>query len=767
MIEKVIAVKGISVLEDALTGGAITLSSRTALYAENARGKSTLACIFRSLATGNGRLLVRRKTISGQTTQEVRLLVGGQIIAYSNGTWSRSLPEVIVFDSEFVDTNVYSGSRIEPGHREELLTFALGEQGVNLKRRIDVIGEEIGQLNRDLRVVETSLSANASPFSVDEFVQLSPRSNIDRLLQDAGKAVSDARNSEAIRTRPRLEVVSLPEIDLEQLQALLAETIDDVTDNAEKQVQQHIHDLLGDNERGEQWIEQGYKLMQHDSCPFCGRPDLSGTEIFRAYKSFFSVSYARLKERIEESETSVQELLSDSNLDQVLDVLTRNAGVCEKWSDMQQVVIPDPVDSDDVRVSWRELRETLTERIRKKAASPLEAVNFGEEVNLATHAHERLVSRIAEYNAAIEQADTCIAELKAELSEADLGRLSRTVQKLEAEKRRGNPLVVRGCTERTRILTEKGNKVDEKAQKREQLDQQTQSILSSYRNSVNSFLLKLGANFEIGDVRTTARGSGGHPRSEYHLEMLGERIPLTEPEQTGLCFANTLSDSDRRTLALAFFLARLENDSDLQGRIVVVDDPVSSFDSSRRSSTLRLLHDICKRCEQMILLSHDADFVRAFRDKEPVGTDVLQLSRHGNFSVLEPCSIDELCESEYYRNYYKLTGFLEDATTFALPEVTRSIRPYLEQNLRVRCPTEFGAAANLGNMISAIRNAQAPSPLVALQVALPELEYWNDFTSPFHHDASDSPVPENMTDGALRPIVRGVLVFGRGFGETT
>jgi len=336
-------------------------------------------------------------------------------------------------------------------------------------------------------------------------------------------------------------------------------------------------------------------------------------------------------------------LLSDSNLDQVLDVLTRNAGVCEKWSDMQQVVIPDPVDSDDdVRASWRELREALTERIRKKAASPLEAVNFGEEVNSATHAHERLVSRVAEYNAAIEQPNTCIAELKAELSEADLGRLSRTVQKLEAEKRRGDPLVARECAKRTQILTKKENKANEKAQKREQLDQQTQSILSSYRALVNSFLLKLGANFEIGDVRTTARGSGGHPRSEYHLEMLGERIPLTEPEQTGLCFANTLSDSDRRTLALAFFLARLENDSDLQGRIVVVDDPVSSFDSSRRSSTLRLLHDICQRCEQMILLSHDADFVRAFRDKEPVGTDVFQLSRHGNFSVLEPCSIDKI-----------------------------------------------------------------------------------------------------------------------------
>lgn len=766
MIAKVIAIKGISVLEDALTGGALTLSSRTALYAENARGKSTLACIFRSLATGNGRLLVRRKTITGQATQEVRLLVGGQIVAYSNGTWSGSLPEVLVFDSEFVDANVYSGSRIEPGHREGLLTFVLGEQGVKHKRRIDAIGEEIGQLNRDLRAVETSLSANARPFSVDEFVQLSPRSNVDRLLQNARKAVSDARNSEAIRTRPGLEVVSLPEIDLEQLQALLAETIADVTDNAEKQVRQHIHDLLGSSERAEQWIKQGCDLTQLDSCPFCGRPDLSGTEIFRAYKSFFSVSYARLKGRIKESETSVQELLSDSNLDQVLDVLNKNAETCEKWSDMQQVVIPDPVDSDDVRASWRQLREAMTERIRRKAASPLEARNFGEKINSAKHVYERLVSRVTEYNIAIEQANTCIAKLKAELSEADLERLSRAVQKLEAEKRRDDPLVARECAKRTRILTGKKNKADEKAQEREQLDQQTQSILSGYRTSVNSFLLKLGANFEIGDVRTTARGSGGHPRSEYHLEMLGERIPLTEPGQIGLCFANTLSDSDRRTLALSFFLARLENDSDLQGRIVVVDDPVSSFDSSRRSSTLRLLHDICQRCEQMILLSHDADFVRAFRDKKPVGTDVLQLSRHGNFSVLELCSIDEICESEYYRNYYKLTGFLKHATAFALPEVARSIRPYLEQNLRVRCPAEFGTATNLGNMISAIRNAQESSPLVALQVVLPELEDWNDFTSPFHHDASDSPVPENVTDGALRPIVRAVLVFGRGFGET-
>jgi hypothetical protein len=53
-----------------------------------------------------------------------------------------------------------------------------------------------------------------------------------------------------------------------------------------------------------------------------------------------------------------------------------------------------------------------------------------------------------------------------------------------------------------------------------------------------------------------------------------------------------LSDSEKRTLAFAFFLAKLKNDDNLSQKIVILDDPFSSFDSNRREKTIQLFRDL-------------------------------------------------------------------------------------------------------------------------------------------------------------------------------
>lgn len=73
-------------------------------------------------------------------------------------------------------------------------------------------------------------------------------------------------------------------------------------------------------------------------------------------------------------------------------------------------------------------------------------------------------------------------------------------------------------------------------------------------------------------------------------------------------FRNTLSGSDKSTLALALFLAKVNADPNLADTIVVLDDPFNSLDEFRRCFTAIEIRKLCGRALQTIVLSHEKYF---------------------------------------------------------------------------------------------------------------------------------------------------------------
>jgi wobble nucleotide-excising tRNase len=64
MLKRIQQVKGVGLLHDA-NGGAHTFDKATLIYAENGRGKTTLAGILRSCSTGDATPINKRKTLDG------------------------------------------------------------------------------------------------------------------------------------------------------------------------------------------------------------------------------------------------------------------------------------------------------------------------------------------------------------------------------------------------------------------------------------------------------------------------------------------------------------------------------------------------------------------------------------------------------------------------------------------------------------------------------------------------------------------------------
>jgi len=757
MIQKIVTLRGIGLLHDALPSGAINLKRVTVIYAENERGKSTFAAICRALADRNGDIISARRTFSGTHDPQVHFRINGQSYVFKDGVWSQGYPKIIVFDSYFVETNVCLGSRVEAYHRENLLEFAIGEQGVRLKRDIDEITETVEGINKEIREKTQLIQQHSSPYSVEEFVKLQPEPNVDARLEEAQRRLADARNLESLNRRPVPESLVLPEFLLDGFETVLSASLENVMEEAEQKVKEHIQRRL--DARGEEWLRQGAIYLETaDECPFCGQ-SVHGVELVEAYKTYFDVSYNELKRKIKNELDRIEETFGEARWGEVKRILTQNEAAQGAWSDRPNLSFPAKLNEEEIKSTMDDLRESAVEAITQKLSTPLSKIDPSDRLRKATQRYATIRARVEEYNQGVRKVKEEIDSLRRSLARVNLNELQSEIERLQAQKRRSQPDVARLCSEYQDLLEKKRQLEERKREKRRELEQYTENLLKRYRESINEFLGRFGAEFSVEEMGVAhVRGT---PRTEYQLAVLGERVNVASRggEPDGHSFETAMSEGGKRTLALAFFLARLKVEQNLKDCVVVVDDPVSSLDAGRRTATRDALVELAERCSQLIVLSHDAPFLRdlvlRLRDDE---WEALQMRRHGTYSVIEKCDIHRMCREDYYRVYEALIRYLDEGPTDNKTEIAGYIREYLEHNLRNRFPIELEGAKNLGAMIGRIR--QNPPAYGRVGQRLSDLEKLDDFSSPYHHLVADRPPPP--TDAELRRMVELALDIGKG-----
>jgi wobble nucleotide-excising tRNase len=149
VINNIQLLRNIGLFDSVSPGANISLARLTLVYAENGRGKTTLAAIFRSLATGDPMPIGERRRLAAQHTPHVVLACNGGAppIMFQNNTWNRTLTDLVVFDDVFVDQNIHSGLAVAPGHRQNLHELILGSQAVALNRQLRQVIAQIEQHN--------------------------------------------------------------------------------------------------------------------------------------------------------------------------------------------------------------------------------------------------------------------------------------------------------------------------------------------------------------------------------------------------------------------------------------------------------------------------------------------------------------------------------------------------------------------------------------------------------------------------------------------
>ena len=76
-----------------------------------------------------------------------------------------------------------------------------------------------------------------------------------------------------------------------------------------------------------------------------------------------------------------------------------------------------------------------------------------------------------------------------------------------------------------------------------------------------------------------------------------------------------LSEGEKTAIAFVYFITKLrENNNKIEDSIIVVDDPISSFDSNHIFHAYSFLRSNCKEAKQLFILTHNFTFFKLIRD---------------------------------------------------------------------------------------------------------------------------------------------------------
>jgi len=748
MLERIHRVRGIGLLHDA-DGRQHSLKKATLVYADNGVGKSTLASIFRSCASDDPDLIRRRKTIDGNYQPDVILqFSNGQQSLFANANWNNSHPELLVFDADFVEKNVYAGGQVSTDQRKKLLQFALGTSAVNAQREYDQADNDALTASQLVRDLTNQLTRFHQGVQLQQFRGLAEVPDADNQIAALNERIVEAQNIGLIQAKALPEKLDEPAFDVTQIFRVFESSLADIDLATEQRVKQHLDSHAKPN--FERWISDGHAYGETDRCPYCDQP-LQGVELIQAYRSYFNEDYNELKASVADLARLVSNAAPEAIIERLQASFATASATIDGWQ--EHVEIPPPeFDREAANEKLAAIRARLDALRLAKEANLLESVGSDEAKNELIGIWGELVGIVKSCNDGIDNAVNLITAYKTSLAAVNLDGLRQTITSLEMAKTRHRQDVVDLFSQLDAALEREVTTKAEKQNKKDALNAIMQTTLELYKDRINQLLSAFGAQFSIPNIDFNYRGG---LRSNYSLHMRGSNIELTGgiPD-----FKTSLSESDKRTLAFAFFIASVESDADLANKVVVIDDPMCSLDLNRKQQTRLILKRVHDNCEQLIVLVHDIHFMRSLRDEilrssPPQDIACVKLktvaNRYSNFDAID---IDKECESSYFKCHRVLGEYLNGEAQSSM-EVARSIRPMLEGYLHRRFPGLINSGLLFGQVIDVINNAPQGSPLVHAQNITDELTSINSYAGKFHHDTNPSADQVQIIDGELLQYV--------------
>jgi len=753
VLQRIISIRNVGRFRNCAAIGDVTFRRYTLMFGENARGKTTLCAILRSLFTNTPALILGRATLGSADAPDVQLLMASGNILFRNGAWNAAYPDIAVFDATYISENVYAGDAVDTEHRRNLYRVIIGAQGVALAARLNELDEQIKVKNNEIRDNRAPMQRYMAPNMMPEaFIAFAEDPDIDAKIAAKEQELQAVRQSAQVQQKSGLTALPVPVFPAAFAQ-LLAKTFENVAADAEQRVNEHVarHHMEG---RGETWLNEGLQYVADDACPFCDQ-DISQVALIENFRSFFGREYHALRDEVSALKTQVEAAIGGRVLGGIEQTILQNANSAESWQqycDLTSPVLPEAGAVGEVTGALRDAAQALLD---VKAGTPLEAVAPDERFTQALAAFEALRTSFGAYNVDVATANAVIEARKRQAQAANVRDVETALARLKAQKARHTDEARELCATEMRLQGEKGALETEKATARQQLDAHTQAVITQYGQRINWYLERINASFRITPPTHTYRG--GPPSTSYQIVINGNTVdlgdPRTPPDRPS--FRNTLSGGDRSTLALAFFFAQLEQDPNRVNKVVVFDDPFASLDGFRRNHTVHQIYRCGETCAQVVVLSHDPGFLHLLWDRVAAADrKALCMARIGEENtMIAEWDIEKAVQARYRADIDTLQRFLSLSEGDSR-DVIQKIRPVLEAYCRNLYPRQFGEQEMMGSVVGKTRDAGNGHPLYDI---LEDLDELNVFCRRYHHGENPNAATELVNDTELQGYVKRTL----------
>ncbi|ERM90913.1 hypothetical protein O163_13340 [Caldanaerobacter subterraneus subsp. yonseiensis KB-1] len=716
MIKRIKEIVGIGPFENFKNGGSFQFEPLTLIFGLNTYGKSTIADVFRSIEDNNIEVLEKRKTI-GATSQSIKVHYTidnpptEQSLSFAQQKWSDidNFPfKIKVFDTKFVDKNIFTGLTITRGNTEKLTEFILGEEGVRLASEIEKLRKDRRELSNNIYNLQQEILKEIEPYGIalDAFIKkkamISEKNKIEQeienLKEEIRKKEQNIKNINLILNLQKPESINL-EINFtmlfNQFNRLLTRNFEDLNQEILEKISQHINSVFKEKDnKEEEWIKNGFSYIHGDEnwlCPFCGQP-LNQSKVFKLYKKYFSEGYKNFYKEIENNLANIIR-----NIKTQRSLLNKNILEIDKpWQKIEEAkkFIHEKEfenESERIKEHINELRNKIKEyqtildeleskveyKKEEKLQFPYKALREIELSNLI-ELEQQIKELIKIINVNIENISKHIATLK--MIYQKTSKPKGEIEELKNKQKNYEIDLLRiKLEEKVSSLNQAIEKFDildkDIKSKEEELQNSQEFFINNYFEKVNDLFVSLGSNnFQI-DKKIERRGN----KNTIKLEIKCHNQPVNYED-----IEFVFSDSDRRALALSIFLAKLEtlNENELKNTIIVLDDPVTSFDDNRITNTILKIKELSNKTRQIIILSHYENFFK----KMLLSLDnnyyaLFKIQKANNTSGFERIEANNFLLDEHEKLFAKIKKFIDGELT---QDISKDLRVFLENEIKIR-----------------------------------------------------------------------------------
>lgn len=589
MISKITKVNGFGVLDNFESTDAKPFNRYNLIYGWNGSGKTTLGRLFRCLEMKSNHIefsdcdfsiefLNKSRADSKNYKHDYDIRVFNQDFAKENINLfdSQTKPIVFISKEKVEEKKELDRQRLRLKEKEADI-IKMDEERVDLEKKIDELHKTSGKSIKDFLLGTTYANVTYNKTTSASIWKTLPKDEhlADLELSETELAVEKSYTLVNSK-KEHISLSILPtDIDVERISEVEKEVAELIAVN----ITSKVIDRLKENPEISEWVSQGLVLHQNtqmETCEFCGNTLQS--ERLSALNGHYNEEYATLQDRISNQISKLEKGIR-SELTNVRHLLYDNLKV--DYDNTLEAV------EDKLKLVNATINEWI-KQLKEKKDNPFVC----SEVNLTKHTSfsefneelNTLRNIIIEHNK-ISSSYTDLAEKAKKKIESHFVSQLSVEQDLTGKETSHNEILAKIKAE------------NEELGKIKEVIKTIEDELKSDTLAIGEINTKLHKFLGRNDITLIRQVEGG-----YQLKR-GENI------------ARNLSEGEKTAISLIYFFSKIqENDANISRQIIVLDDPISSFDSNHLFNAASLIKNECSPASQLFVLTHNFWFFKQVRD---------------------------------------------------------------------------------------------------------------------------------------------------------